>query len=405
VSPGLRNRPAAHSIGGPSSPACLRRIRGRTGDVATGSIDSRPAILIIGQTPPPYGGQALMIQELVRADFRTIRTYHVRMGFSDSMSALGRIGVRKILHLLTVVTRALHLRFRHKIRVLYYPPAGPTPAAILRDVVLLLVLRPFFRRVIFHFHAVGVSDYFRSKPATLRLLTRAAYGRPDAAIQNSVLAADDVAFFRARRVSIIANGLPDAAPPDYAGSDTSATARVLFVGAISEVKGTMLLLEAARQLAAGRSDFSVRFMGEFISRSYERKVREFCRENGLDGVVSFLGLRVDGAKWEVFRDSDILCLPSFLESFGNVLVEGMMFRLPVVATPVGGAPDIIVHEVTGLLSDHSPSALAGALERLIADRGLREAMGRAGRERYLERFTLKKHLARMEAALRDVAAD
>jgi glycosyltransferase involved in cell wall biosynthesis len=386
-------------------PETVRALRTRRqgGDRGPDPVDTRPGILIVGQTPPPYGGQALMIQELVRADFRTIRTYHVRMGFSDSMDALGRVRLRKILHLFSVVGRALQLRFRHKVRVLYYPPAGPTPAAVLRDLILLLALRPFFRRVVFHFHAAGVSDYLRSKPAPLRLLARAAYGRPDAAIQNSALAPGDAAFFRARSVWIIPNGLPDAAPPDFTGAEGSETARVLFVGAISELKGTMLLLEAVRELAARRSDFSVRLMGEFISRSYERRIREFCQASALDGVVSFLGLRVADAKWEVFRDSDILCLPSFLESFGNVLVEAMMFRLPVVATPVGGVPDIVDHEVTGLLTDHSPSLLAGALERLIADRGLREAMGRAGRERYLERFTLERHLERMEKALHGMA--
>jgi glycosyltransferase involved in cell wall biosynthesis len=377
--------------------------RHRGGEVGPDPVDTRPGILIVGQTPPPYGGQALMIEELVRADFRTIRTYHVRMGFSDSMSALGRVGVRKILHLVSVVMRALQLRFRHKVRVLYYPPAGPTPAAILRDLVLLLALRPFFRRVVFHFHAAGISDYLLSQPAPLRLLAQAAYGRPDAAIQISALSPGDAAFFRARRVAIIPNGLTDAAPPNFPGVGSSETARVLFVGAISEVKGTMLLLEAARELAARRTDFSVSLMGEFISPTYERRIREFCRASGLDGVVSFLGLRVGDAKWDVFRDSDILCLPSFLESFGNVLVEAMMFQLPVVATPVGGIPDIVDHEVTGLLAGHSPSSLAEALERLIADRGLREAMGRAGRQRYLERFTLDRHLGRMEEALRGVA--
>jgi glycosyltransferase involved in cell wall biosynthesis len=368
-------------------------------------VDTRPRILIVGQTPPPYGGQALMIQELVHAEFQTIRTYHVRMGFSDSMSALGRVGLRKVLHLVSVIRRALQLRFRYGIEVLYYPPAGPTPAAILKDIALLLALRPFFRRVVFHFHAAGISDFLRSKPAPVRLLVRAAYGRPDAAIQNSRLAPADAAFFCARSTSIVPNGLADVAPANATQPRSrGGTVRVLFVGAVSEIKGTMLLLEATRELAARRSDFSVCFMGEFISRSYERRVRRYCRESGIHEVVSFLGLRIGDAKWEVFRDSDILCLPSFLESFGNVLVEAMMFRLPVVATPVGGIPDIVDHEVTGLLSDHSPSALAGALERLIADRGLRETMGRAGRQRYLGRFTLERHLGRMEEALRDVAA-
>jgi glycosyltransferase involved in cell wall biosynthesis len=366
---------------------------------------TRPKILIVGQTPPPYGGQALMIQELVRAAFREVRTYHVRMGFSESMSALGRVRMRKLLHLATVVRRALALRFSHRIPVLYYPPAGPTPAAVVRDMVLLAALRPFFRKVIFHFHAAGLSDFLSAKPATFRFLARAAYGRPEAAIQTSALAPADAAFFGTKKVTIIPNGLADAALPYLEIRRTAEEkVRVLFVGAISEIKGTLLLLEAARELATRRSDFTVWFVGEFISPGYEHKVREFCRRSGLQDVVFFLGPRVNDAKWRVFRRADILCLPSFLESFGNVLVEAMMFQLPVVATRVGGIPDIVDHGVTGyLLPGNSPMELSGSLETLIIDRDLREAMGREGRRRYLERFTLDIHLRRMEEFLHQVA--
>lgn len=367
---------------------------------------ARCKVLVLGQTPPPYGGQALMIEQLVRADLPGVRTYHVRMGFSDSMSSLGRVSGRKLLHLPSIIGRTLALRFRHHITVLYYPPAGPTPAAVVRDMVLLSILRPFFRKVIFHFHAAGLSDFLKTRGRAFRRLAGVAYGRPDAAIQISARAAPDAEYFGSRNLVIIPNGLPDAAP-QYLDSRRAVDGkvRVLFVGAISEIKGAMLLLEAVRELASRRSDFTVWFMGEFTSRTFESRVRDFCRKEGLEEVVAFLGLRVDDAKWQVFRDADLLCLPSFLESFGNVLVEAMMFRLPVVATPVGGIPDIVEPGVTGiLLSRNDSGELAGALEQLIADPDRRERMGRAGRRRYLSLFTLEVHLQRMDAILSAVGS-
>jgi glycosyltransferase involved in cell wall biosynthesis len=368
-------------------------------------LEEQPKILVLGQTPPPYHGQALMIQQLVEATFTRIRTYHVRMSFSDSMSSVGRASTGKVVHLAGVVRRALQMRLRHQIPVLYYPPAGPTPAAVMRDMMILGALRPFFSRVIFHFHAAGLSDFLETKSPALRRLARAMYGRPDAAIQISALASPDAQFFGTRRLAIIPNGIEDAALP-YLDRDRAAEerVRVLFVGAISEAKGTRLLLEAVRELAARRSDFTLWMMGQFSSEAYEREVRGFCRDHQLDHVVSFLGLQVDDDKWRYFHRADILCHPSYLESFGNVLVEAMMFRLPVVATRAGGMPDIVESGVTGsLLADFSPGGLAAALEQLIAEPEMRQRMGKQGRRRYLERFTLDTHLQRMENFLYDVA--
>jgi glycosyltransferase involved in cell wall biosynthesis len=368
--------------------------------------DSRPRVLIVGQTPPPYMGQALMIRDLVEARFTRIQTYHVRMRFSDSMSEMGRANARKLLHLGSVIRLALQLRHRYQIPVLYYPPAGPTPAAVVRDMVILSALRPFFSKVIFHFHGTGLSDYLESRSPVFRSLAKAAYGRPDAAIQPSALASSDGEYVGARQIIFIPNGLADSALPYLNGRHGAEDkVRVLFVGGISDMKGAMLLLKAAQELNKRRSDFTIWLMGQFVSDAYERQVRAFCRDNDLEQVVTFLGLQVDDDKWRYFQRASILCLPSFLESFGNVLVEAMMFELPVVATRVGGVPDVVEPGRTGiLLADHNPAELAAALEALIVDASLRRSMGVQGRRRYLERFTLDTHLQRMETFLYDVAS-
>jgi glycosyltransferase involved in cell wall biosynthesis len=367
--------------------------------------DSRPRVLIVGQTPPPYMGQALMIRDLVQAHFTRIQTFHVRMHFSDSMSEMGRVSTKKMLHLGSVVRLALQLRHRYQIPLLYYPPAGPTAAAVVRDMVILSALRPFFSKVVFHFHGTGLSDYLEYTSPVFRKLAKAVYGRPDAAIQPSALASSDGEYVGAREIIFIPNGLADSALPYLNRRRTAEDkVRVLFVGGISEMKGAMLLLKAAQELNARRSDFTVWMMGQFISDAYERQVRAFCRDNGLEQVVTFLGLCVDDDKWRYFRRANILCLPSLLESFGNVLVEAMMFELPVVATRVGGVPDIVEPGRTGiLLADHSSMELAAALESLITDASLRRSMGVQGRCRYLERFTLDTHLRRMETCLYEVS--
>jgi glycosyltransferase involved in cell wall biosynthesis len=363
-------------------------------------------VLVVGQTPPPFHGQAMMIETLVTADLERLRLFQVRLALSESMQSVGRFEVRKVLHLLAVAARAIRLRFRHGIGTLYFSPAGPSLVPILRDLLLLSLLRPFFPRIIYHFHAAGLSEFLQSKPRWFRFLARAVYGRPDGAIQTSRLNPPDGKFLEARHVAVIPNGLEDAAFPAGFSRTPGDRTRILFVGIVRESKGVMVLLEAARLLARHRRDFVISLMGQFGSASFERTARGFCREHGLDDLVSFLGPLTGDAKWDRFLRSDILCFPSFYESesFGNVAVEAMMFGLPVIATRWRGIPDVVNDGDTGLLVPiRDPAGLAGAIERLIDDPELRYMLGRNGRRKYLEEYTIEKHLERMEEFIHSVA--
>jgi glycosyltransferase involved in cell wall biosynthesis len=370
------------------------------------------SVLVIGQTPPPFGGQALMIEALVTAKMDRLRLLHVRLAFSESMQSVGRVEVRKALHLLVVAARTIRLRFRHGPGVLYFSPAGPNLVPVLRDMLLLSLVRPFFPRTVYHFHAAGLSEFLDSKPRWFRSLARAAYGRPDGAVQTSALNPPDAEYLGARRVTVIPNGLADTALPGDLGPDGSHArrdekVRILYVGILGESKGVMVLLEAIRILARDREDLTVWFMGQFTSAAFERAARDFCREHGLDSVVSFLGPLAGDSKWDRFRCSDILCFPSFFESesFGNVVVEAMMFGLPVVATHWRGIPDVVDDGVTGLLVPaRDAAALAAALHRLTQDSDLRRALGSAGRKKYVGEFTIDRHLERLEMFLWEVAS-
>src|SRR5438128_4986243 len=70
------------------------------------------SIVVLGQTPPPYHGQAMMINRLVRARFERIRVHHVRMAFSSSMQEVGTFGFVKVARLVSTICRALFARFR-----------------------------------------------------------------------------------------------------------------------------------------------------------------------------------------------------------------------------------------------------------------------------------------------------
>ena len=111
-----------------------------------------------------------------------------------------------------------------------------------------------------------------------------------------------------------------------------------------------------------------------------------------DDLVFGHGPKYNSQKFEYFLHSDIFVFPTYYhnETFGLVNLEAMQFRLPVISTCEGGIPDVVDDGISGFLIDPKNSeALANKLEILIKNPKLRSAMGEAGYERYLKKFTLE----------------
>ena len=126
------------------------------------------------------------------------------------------------------------------------------------------------------------------------------------------------------------------------------------------------------------------------------ELQKYILSTGLDGIpgnrgedtaMHLLGRRDD--VFEILRSSDVFLLTSAHEGMPNALMEAMLAGLPVVATRVGGVPDLIQDGVHGYLHDVGDIAgMARSLERLLTDPVLRKLMGNAGRELILSEFTV-----------------
>ncbi|WP_224999906.1 glycosyltransferase [Cesiribacter sp. SM1] len=363
-------------------------------------------ILIVGITPPPYGGQAMMTERLVKAKFTELQVYHVRMAFSKSMKSVGTFEVGKVLHMFSVVLRALYFRFRYGINTLYYMPGGSNFTPIARDIFILFFLRTFFSKTIFHFRAAGVSEIVRNQPYVLRKAATLIYNKPELAIQLSALNPDDGQYFKAKKVSIIPNGLEDAALPYIPiVRQSQKIVTILYVGVVQETKGIMVLLEATKMLLEAGYKIRVNIIGEFNSEKFRVTAINYCRNNNLEDTVNFLGVKKGEEKWLHFNAADIFCFPSYFESesFGNVAVEAMMFGLPIVATEWRGIPDIVKDGLSGfLVKIKSADQLKNKLSLLIEDQKLRIEMGTKGRQIYEETFQINRFMDSMERALSSV---
>lgn len=105
-----------------------------------------------------------------------------------------------------------------------------------------------------------------------------------------------------------------------------------------------------------------------------------------------------------YRALDIFVLASHSETFGMVLQEALAMEVPSIATDAGGVPEIVTHNVNGLLvPPHDPSAIADAIIRLYQDRGLAQRLATEGRRLVLERYDFGGQVGAFEDALIDFA--
>jgi len=126
------------------------------------------------------------------------------------------------------------------------------------------------------------------------------------------------------------------------------------------------------------------------------RAEDFCRELGVERHALFLGSQ--DLMEELLPLADVFFLPSRQESFGLVALEAMSAGVPVVASNIGGLPEVVVDGHTGFLHDpDDEEALAGSIVRLLKDSRLRARMGRAARRHAQTKFNVEDAVDRYQA--------
>lgn len=234
-------------------------------------------------------------------------------------------------------------------------------------------------------------------------------------IANSSASAEPYQRFAPAKVRVIHNGVDlddfDAASVPRGRfrqqlcvpSDTFV---VGFVGHLIARKGLVPLIEAAARLVQVRRNLVFVVVGRRPAGGSPGPPAEFealAERLGLGDRFRFVGFSADVRP--AVADFDVLALPSFQEPFGRAVIEAMALGTPVVATRVGGIPEIITDGQTGLLvPPGDPAALASAIARLIDDRRLAETMADEAVRQVRDRFDARGVARRVEDVLVRAAA-
>jgi glycosyltransferase involved in cell wall biosynthesis len=223
-------------------------------------------------------------------------------------------------------------------------------------------------------------------PAQQRL-QRLAYRFAHRVVANSSAAVDRLIEegVAVGKIAHIANGL------DLDRYDTSARAArprrvIATVANLRPGKGHEVLLKAAASIVRRIPDVTFLIVGDGPRREELERLAATLR---VSAQVQFAGYRTDVP--EILRQADVFAFPSFMEASPNAVIEAMAAGLPTVATRVGGIPEVIEHDRSGLLvAPGDDRALAAALVRVIERPALASQLGEAAREAVGTRFSFDR---------------
>ncbi len=377
-------------------------------------------LLVFAHVPPPVHGQSQMVQYLVdgfRADPSLgIEVHHVDARLSDSLEDVGSARGGKLTRLIGYAFQALRLRWMHGIQDLYYVPSPPKRNSLYRDWIVLALLRPWFRRVHFHWHAVGLGEWLDTQARPWeRWISHRLLGGVAQSIILSEFNRPDASRLSPRSISVVGNAVTDPCP-DFSRRlaaerrrrfvqrrETGGEVRVLFLALCSRDKGVFDALEAIAIANANgatgvhRLRFRLAVAGTFPTTELEQEFDARVRELNLGSRVERVGFVTGEGKLAALRDADLFLFPTYYAAEGQPLnlIEAMAHGLPIVTTRWRAIPDLIPSGYPGLIPIQDPAAAAAALaaQSLNAD-------GLAERAVFEQRFTLPAHLRTLAGAIR-----
>ncbi|MEJ7768722.1 MAG: glycosyltransferase family 4 protein [Chitinophagaceae bacterium] len=350
------------------------------------------SLLLILNIPPPYQGTTIMNQYLVDTlTEKNIDFIHLRINSGADLKALGKLSCSKLMSAFNIVKKIFSLKREYQVAYLVMSVEGFAFYRHLFFILLLLVLK---KTCILHLRGLG----FRHKKGTARLLTSFIF-RKSYLVQHSALNSFDIENYTYKKLFYIPNGWPDyyyRHKEQVQGRfhSTSKELNIIFLSNLMAGKGLFTVTDAILQIcsAGDCKDLKIKwnFIGNWESESIRLQFYDFIESNRLQSSLGHVGPLYNDEKYSLLANMDILLFPTFYkhETWGNVILEAMMFKIPVIATRYVAIPEMVKHNKTGfLIETENTEELVDKLKLLISNPALRKRMGCEGRKWYLENFT------------------
>jgi glycosyltransferase involved in cell wall biosynthesis len=360
-------------------------------------------ILFILHLPPPVHGSS-MVGKYIK-DSKTINTsfdaQYINLSTSKTIDEIGENPLIKF-------SRYFKILFRIIIRLIKYNPDIVYLAITAKDIgfykdfPITLLTKSFGKKLVLHYHNKGVS--LKQHKFLDNLFYRILFNNSKVILLSQSLYKDVARYVKKEDVFFCPNGIPVLNLEKEVSPKINEVPKLLFLSNLIESKGVFVLLEALRILKDNGIVFHCNFVGgagDISSKQLNQKINDL----NLQEYVTYLGKKYGDDKYEIFQSSDIFVFPTFYhnECFPLVLLEAMMFGLPIISTSEGGIPDMVKHGETGfVVNNKNPEYLAEKIEYLIKHPNSSNLMGLKGQEVFFQNYTLEVFEKRLKHILKQI---
>ncbi|WP_162198697.1 glycosyltransferase family 4 protein [Methanosarcina sp. 1.H.A.2.2] len=343
-------------------------------------------ILILGPTPPPMGGIATYVEDLLKSGINekydllhlnTARSLQIKKSLLKNFLLFSKNSL-KLVYLLVL----------HKPKVVHIHTSSYL--AFWEKSVFLIISKFFSAKVVLHIHGAEFDLFYNNSSSLVKFLIHKMLNSSDKVI---VLSQRWNNFFSGilddSKIAVIPNGV------NYSNFSLSEDSfkkngnllQILFLGNLVERKGVYDILSIIPIVTSKFQNVNFVFAGSEEVSGNILKLKNECIRMEIKRFVTFISDFSNDDKIRLLREADIYLLPSYAEGLPISLLEAMAAGLPVISTPVGGIPEVVEDSVNGFLvipGDHKD--LSDKIIELIENKELRNIIGNNNREKVKEEY-------------------
>lgn len=240
-----------------------------------------------------------------------------------------------------IVSLLIYLSMHPRIMIVHIHSSSD--GSFIRKYILYKIARLFNKKIVFHIHSGRFIAFYDKSNAFIKRAIEECLNNSDSLVVLSKSWKEVyLKKFKPKKINIVPN-LINYPNNIIKPKNERSKIKIIFLGKIFEAKGIYHLLDT---IIEHYDDFSENVSFIIAGNGEEERTRKYKLKDTKD-IINFTGWVGPKEKNKILGESDILILPSFSEGLPVSILEAMSFKLPIIATPVGGIPEIVKHNING----------------------------------------------------------